>query len=86
MTCFAIFGFLSSTIMSLVLDDCLLPKSKTDIFILLLGGVLSLLGQFFTTMALKLKYAGRVALTVKSTQILFSFIFQALIFEVSLLK
>ena len=86
MTCFAIFGFLSSTIITLVLDDCLLPKRKTDIFLLLLGGVLSLLGQFFTTMALKLEYAGRVALTVKSTQILFSFIFQALIFDVSLLK
>ena len=83
-TCFAMVGFVSSLIMAMISDGSVLPKAGSDIFILLLGGVFGLLGQFFTTMSLKLEYAGKVALTVKSSQILFSFIFQVLVFEVSL--
>ena len=54
-----------------------------DTGILLLGGMLSLLGQFLTTIALKLESAGKVALSIKASQILFSFIFQILLFDVS---
>ena len=84
MTCFAIVGFLTSSMMSLFVHDNVLPTATSDIFVLLIGGIFGLLGQFFTTMALKFESAGKVALTVKSTQILFSFIFQALIFDVSI--
>lgn len=83
MACFAIVGLILSLLMSLFVDDNVLPTRASDIFILLLGGMLGLLGQFFTTMSLKLEYAGKVALTVKSTQILFSFIFQTILFDVS---
>jgi len=80
-TCFAIVGFLSSSIMALIIDGSVLPKVGSDIFILLLGGVLGLLGQFFTTVSLKIESAGKVALAVKSSQILFSFILQVFVFD-----
>ena len=82
-TCFGIVGFFASTIMALIIDGSILPKTWMDTGILLVGGMLSLLGQFLTTIALKLESAGKVALSIKASQILFSFIFQILLFDVS---
>ena len=82
-TCFGIVGFFASTIMALIIDGSVLPKTWMDTGILLVGGMLSLLGQFLTTIALKLESAGKVALSIKASQILFSFIFQILLFDVS---
>jgi hypothetical protein len=69
--------------MALLVDGSVLPSNSNDIGILLFGGVLSLLGQMLTTVALKMESAGKVALTLKSSQILFSFMFQILLFDVS---
>ena len=69
--------------MALSIDGSVMPKTWSDSGILLFGGMLSLLGQLLTTIALKLEMAGKVALTLKSSQILFSFVFQVLIFYVS---
>ena len=69
--------------MAILVDGSVLPKNSNDIGILVFGGLLSLLGQLLTTVALKMELAGRVALAVKSSQILFSFIFQILLFDVS---
>ena len=81
--CFGVIGFIASIIMALLFDGPVLPKKWNDIGILLFAGMLMLLGQFLTTIALKMELAGKVALTVKSSQILFSFMFQILIFDVS---
>ena len=64
-------------------DGTVLPKSSSDIPIIFLGAMFSLLTNFCVTMATKMEMAGKVALTAKSTQILFSFIFQILFFNVS---
>ena len=69
--------------MALLVDGSVLPKNRNDIGLVLFGGMLSLLGQLLTTLALKMELAGKVALAVKSSQILFSFIFQMLLFDVS---
>ena len=69
--------------MAILVDGSVLPKNSNDIGILVFGGMLSLLGQLLTTVALKMELAGKVALAVKSSQILFSFIFQILLFDVS---
>ena len=82
-TCFGVVGFITSIIMALLVDGSVLPNNSNDIGILLFGGVLSLLGQMLTTVALKMESAGKVALTLKSSQILFSFMFQILLFGVS---
>ena len=82
-TCFGVVGFVTSIIMALLVDGSVLPKNRNDIGIVLFGGMLSSLGQLLTTLALKMELAGKVALTVKSSQILFSFIFQMLLFDVS---
>ena len=83
LACVGIGGFLTSIFMALWSDGTVLPKTTSDIPIILLGGLFSLLTNFCVTMAMKMELAGKVALTAKSTQILFSFIFQVLFFNVS---
>ena len=72
-------GFTSAIIIST--HDACCPKSLLHISLVIINGLLSYLGLFFKTKALRLEGAGPVSI-VRMADIVFAFIWQYIIFEI----
>ena len=87
---YSIIGFLAGLILTLVFDVYLessdikggLPTSVYDWLLLISIGVLSYAGQFALTVSLQVEAAGVAALFRKAFDIIFSYLFQIIVFKV----